>query len=127
MFLIRLYIIDSVYSSFNSCAFHICLVFSFFSYSSPVTIQMEVFVLPYYRLLFYYFGQLFFKFLPIFQFNILLFMQATLYPGLCEPISQGGLGFDYYVNFSVSEMWAWLLQNVPDDQWSVNQVRQECC
>lgn len=47
---------------------------------------------------------------------------ATHYPGLCEPTSEGGLGFDYIVNFSASEMWLWFLENVPDDQWSMNKI-----
>ncbi|XP_068665109.1 1,4-alpha-glucan-branching enzyme 3, chloroplastic/amyloplastic [Aristolochia californica] len=47
---------------------------------------------------------------------------ATLYPGLCEPTAQGGLGFDYYVNLSVSEMWSWFLQHVPDHEWSMDKI-----
>ncbi|XP_057977494.1 1,4-alpha-glucan-branching enzyme 3, chloroplastic/amyloplastic [Malania oleifera] len=47
---------------------------------------------------------------------------VTLYPGLCEPTSQGGLGFDYYVNLSVSEMWLWFLENVPDHDWSMSKI-----
>ncbi|KAE8646063.1 1,4-alpha-glucan-branching enzyme 3, chloroplastic/amyloplastic [Cucumis sativus] len=47
---------------------------------------------------------------------------ATYYPGLCEPISQGGLGFDYYVNLSASEMWSSFLQNVPDQEWNMNKI-----
>ncbi|KAK3030048.1 LOW QUALITY PROTEIN: hypothetical protein RJ639_038147 [Escallonia herrerae] len=47
---------------------------------------------------------------------------ATLYPGLCEPTSQGGLGFDYYVNLSASEMWLWFLENVPDHDWSMSKI-----
>ncbi|KAG6592053.1 1,4-alpha-glucan-branching enzyme 3, chloroplastic/amyloplastic, partial [Cucurbita argyrosperma subsp. sororia] len=47
---------------------------------------------------------------------------ATYYPGLCEPTSQGGLGFDYYVNLSASEMWSSFLQNVPDQEWSMNKI-----
>ncbi|KAK9133303.1 hypothetical protein Scep_012831 [Stephania cephalantha] len=47
---------------------------------------------------------------------------ATLYPGLCEPIYEGGLGFDYYVNLSTSEMWSSLLENVPDQEWSMNKI-----
>jgi len=41
---------------------------------------------------------------------------------LCEPVSQGGLGFDYYVNLSASEMWVSLLDNVPDNEWSMSKV-----
>ncbi|KAJ4835690.1 1,4-alpha-glucan-branching enzyme 3, chloroplastic/amyloplastic [Turnera subulata] len=47
---------------------------------------------------------------------------ATYYPGLCEPASQGGLGFDYYVNVSVSEMWSSFLENVPDQEWSMTKI-----
>ncbi|CAL9763024.1 unnamed protein product [Musa acuminata subsp. burmannicoides] len=47
---------------------------------------------------------------------------ATFYPGLCEPTTQGGLGFDYWINFSVSELWLWLLENVPDQDWSMNKI-----
>lgn len=45
-----------------------------------------------------------------------------MYPGLCEPINQGGLGFDYYVNLSASEMWLWFLENVPDHEWNMDKV-----
>lgn len=48
--------------------------------------------------------------------------QATYYPGLCEPVSQGGLGFDYYVNLSATEMWVSLLDSVPDSEWSMSKV-----
>ncbi|XP_038996187.1 1,4-alpha-glucan-branching enzyme 3, chloroplastic/amyloplastic [Hibiscus syriacus] len=47
---------------------------------------------------------------------------VTFYPGLCEPISQGGLGFDYYVNLSASEMWLSLLENTPDHEWSMSKI-----
>ncbi|KAK9938596.1 hypothetical protein M0R45_015324 [Rubus argutus] len=47
---------------------------------------------------------------------------ATFYPGLCEPTSQGGLGFDYCVNLSVSEMWSSFLENVPDHDWSMSKI-----
>ncbi|CAN7000120.1 unnamed protein product [Brassica rapa subsp. trilocularis] len=47
---------------------------------------------------------------------------ATYYPGLCEPVSQGGLGFDYYVNLSATEMWVSLLDSVPDSEWSMSKI-----
>ncbi|XP_042950492.1 1,4-alpha-glucan-branching enzyme 3, chloroplastic/amyloplastic isoform X2 [Carya illinoinensis] len=47
---------------------------------------------------------------------------VTVYPGLCEPPSQGGLGFDYYVNLSVPEMWSSFLENVPDHEWSMIKI-----
>ncbi|XAR67435.1 1,4-alpha-glucan branching enzyme [Bertholletia excelsa] len=47
---------------------------------------------------------------------------VTHYPGLTEPTSQGGLGFDYFVNLSASEMWSLLLENVPDHDWSMSKI-----
>ncbi|KAL3692802.1 hypothetical protein R1sor_006453 [Riccia sorocarpa] len=47
---------------------------------------------------------------------------VTRYPGLCEPISQGGLGFDYCVNILPSEMWAHLIENVPYEEWSMTEI-----
>ncbi|KAK7316787.1 hypothetical protein RJT34_00504 [Clitoria ternatea] len=47
---------------------------------------------------------------------------ATFYPGLCEPISQGGLGFDYFVNLSAPDMWSTFLESVPDYQWSMTKI-----
>lgn len=47
---------------------------------------------------------------------------ATYYPGLCEATSQGGLGFDYYVNLSASEMWLSFLEKVPDNEWSMSKI-----
>ncbi|XP_004513877.1 1,4-alpha-glucan-branching enzyme 3, chloroplastic/amyloplastic [Cicer arietinum] len=47
---------------------------------------------------------------------------GTYYPGLCEPTSQGGLGFDYYVNLSAPEMWSTFLETVPDHEWSMTKI-----
>nr|KYP52182.1 1,4-alpha-glucan-branching enzyme [Cajanus cajan] len=47
---------------------------------------------------------------------------ATFYPGLCEPTSQGGLGFDYYVNLSVSDLWSTFLESVPDHEWNMTKI-----
>ncbi|EPS63977.1 hypothetical protein M569_10804, partial [Genlisea aurea] len=47
---------------------------------------------------------------------------VTLYPGLCEPTSLGGLGFDYFVNTSASELWLSLLEHVPEHSWSMSKI-----
>ncbi|KAG8365096.1 hypothetical protein BUALT_Bualt18G0068700 [Buddleja alternifolia] len=47
---------------------------------------------------------------------------VTLYPGLCEATSQGGLGFDYFVNNSASEMWLSFLEKVPEREWSMSKI-----
>ncbi|XP_047249302.1 1,4-alpha-glucan-branching enzyme 3, chloroplastic/amyloplastic isoform X3 [Capsicum annuum] len=49
---------------------------------------------------------------------------ATLYPGLCDQTSQGGLGFDYFANLSASEMWLALLENTPDHEWCMKNHNQ---
>ncbi|KAJ6965906.1 LOW QUALITY PROTEIN: Branching enzyme 1 [Populus alba x Populus x berolinensis] len=49
-------------------------------------------------------------------------LKATFYPGLCDPTSQGGLGFDYYVNLSAPEMWSSFLKNIPDHEWSMSKI-----
>ncbi|CAM6108889.1 unnamed protein product [Calypogeia fissa] len=47
---------------------------------------------------------------------------VTMYPGVAQPVSQGGLGFDYYVNLLPSELWAQLIENVPDQDWSMKKI-----
>ena len=47
---------------------------------------------------------------------------ATFYPGLCDPIHSGGLGFDYFVCTQPAEMWLWLFQNGSDEHWIMSQV-----
>lgn len=59
---------------------------------------------------------------PQLRWLLVLIAQATLYPGLCEPTSQGGLGFDYFVNLSVPDMWLSFLQGVPDHEWRMSKV-----
>ncbi|KAK4795771.1 hypothetical protein SAY86_028097 [Trapa natans] len=55
--------------------------------------------------------------------NIITIAEDTsAYPGLCEPTSQGGLGFDYYINLSVAGMWSSLLENTPDQEWSMTKI-----
>lgn len=56
------------------------------------------------------------------MFESVLRMKATFYPGLVDPISKGGLGFDYYVNLAPSEMWPFLVANVPVQDWSVTEA-----
>eukprot|EP00249_Psilotum_nudum_P012295 c23704_g1_i1 orf=313-3174(-) len=47
---------------------------------------------------------------------------STYYPGLCEPINQGGLGFDFFVNMTAAEMWSQMVDSVPYEQWSMSQI-----
>ncbi|KAH7428429.1 hypothetical protein KP509_09G001300 [Ceratopteris richardii] len=47
---------------------------------------------------------------------------TTFYPGLCQPINKGGLGFDYAVSTQPAEMWAWLIRYGSDQHWIISQI-----
>ena len=46
-------------------------------------------------------------------------------PGLCLPISKGGLGFDYRLAMGVPDMWIRLLKECPDEHWDLNKIYYE--
>ena len=43
-------------------------------------------------------------------------------PGLCRPIKEGGIGFDYRLNMSVPDMWIKLLKEVKDEDWNMSNI-----
>lgn len=46
-------------------------------------------------------------------------------PGLCLPIEDGGLGFDYRLAMGEPDMWIRLLKEVPDEYWDLNNIYYE--
>jgi len=46
-------------------------------------------------------------------------------PGLCLPISQGGIGFDYRLAMGVPDMWIRILKETPDEHWDLNHIYYE--
>ena len=46
-------------------------------------------------------------------------------PGLCLPISYGGLGFDYRLAMGEPDMWIRLLKECPDEYWDLNNIYYE--
>jgi len=46
-------------------------------------------------------------------------------PGLCLPISQGGVGFDYRLAMGIPDMWIRLLKDCPDENWDLNNIYYE--
>lgn len=40
-------------------------------------------------------------------------------PGMCLPIEDGGVGFDYRLGMAVPDFWIKLLKEVPDEQWNI--------
>ncbi len=43
-------------------------------------------------------------------------------PGMCLPISEGGIGFDYRLAMGVPDMWIKLLKEQPDERWDMWQI-----
>ena len=40
-------------------------------------------------------------------------------PGMCLPIKDGGIGFDFRLSMGVPDMWIKLIKTLPDDQWNM--------
>lgn len=43
-------------------------------------------------------------------------------PGLCRPIEDGGIGFDYRLNMSIPDMWIKLLKETKDEDWKMSDI-----
>ncbi len=43
-------------------------------------------------------------------------------PGMCLPISEGGIGFDYRLAMGTPDMWIRLLKSCPDEYWDMWQI-----
>ena len=46
-------------------------------------------------------------------------------PGLCLPIQDGGVGFDYRLAMGEPDMWIKLLKEVPDENWDLHHIYYE--
>ncbi|MDY3979485.1 MAG: alpha amylase C-terminal domain-containing protein [Tidjanibacter sp.] len=40
-------------------------------------------------------------------------------PGICIPIEEGGIGFDYRLAMAIPDFWIRMLKEVPDEQWNI--------
>lgn len=40
-------------------------------------------------------------------------------PGMCVPIENGGVGFDYRLAMAIPDFWIRMLKEVPDEQWNI--------
>lgn len=43
-------------------------------------------------------------------------------PGLCRPVAEGGVGFDYRLAMGVPDFWIKLTKDLPDEAWSVGEL-----
>ena len=46
-------------------------------------------------------------------------------PGMCIPVKDGGMGFDYRLNMGTPDLFVKLIDKVPDENWSMNQIYYE--
>ncbi len=56
---------------------------------------------------------------------ILIAEDTSALPGLCLPIAEGGVGFDYRLAMGEPDMWIKLLKEVPDEHWDLNSIYYE--
>lgn len=40
-------------------------------------------------------------------------------PGMCIPVSDGGVGFDYRLGMAVPDFWIRMLKDIPDEEWNI--------
>lgn len=40
-------------------------------------------------------------------------------PGMCAPVEDGGVGFDYRLGMAVPDFWIKLLKDIPDENWDI--------
>lgn len=43
-------------------------------------------------------------------------------PGLCRPIEEGGIGFNFRLGMGIPDYWIKLLKHVPDEQWNMEEL-----
>ncbi len=56
---------------------------------------------------------------------IMIAEDMSALPGLCRPIEDGGVGFDYRLAMGVPDMWIRLLKERKDEDWDLNQIYYE--
>ncbi len=53
---------------------------------------------------------------------ILIAEDMSAMPGMCLPIEDGGIGFDYRLSMGVPDMWIRLLKDWKDEDWNLDQI-----
>jgi 1,4-alpha-glucan branching enzyme len=43
-------------------------------------------------------------------------------PGLCRPVEEGGIGFDYRLGMGIPDYWIKLLKDQRDEQWNIHEM-----
>lgn len=56
---------------------------------------------------------------------IMISEDMSAMPGMCLPIKDGGIGFDYRLAMGEPDMWIRLLKETPDEYWDLNNIYYE--
>ena len=56
---------------------------------------------------------------------ILIAEDMSALPGLCVPIKDGGVGFDYRLAMGQPDLWIRLIKEVPDEHWDLGHIYYE--
>ena len=56
---------------------------------------------------------------------ILISEDMSAMPGMCLPVKDGGIGFDYRLAMGEPDMWIRLLKEVPDEHWDLGKIYYE--
>ncbi len=56
---------------------------------------------------------------------IMIAEDMSAMPGMCRPIADGGVGFDYRLAMGEPDMWIRLLKDTPDEYWDLNNIYYE--
>ena len=56
---------------------------------------------------------------------IMIAEDMSAMPGMCLPIKDGGIGFDYRLAMGEPDMWIRLLKETPDEHWDLNKIYYE--
>ncbi|MEQ8547048.1 MAG: alpha amylase C-terminal domain-containing protein [Cyclobacteriaceae bacterium] len=43
-------------------------------------------------------------------------------PGLCRPVAEGGMGFDFRLGMGIPDFWIKLLKHKTDDEWNIHEL-----
>ena len=57
--------------------------------------------------------------------SILISEDMSAMPGMCLPVKDGGMGFDYRLAMGEPDMWIKLLKEVSDEDWDLNNIYYE--
>lgn len=52
----------------------------------------------------------------------MFFQDVSGMPGMCRPVEEGGIGFDYRLAMAIPDKWIKLLKETSDDHWEMGNI-----